>query len=85
MTAPLLRKAERPVRWQLRIEWGSVCAFFATSVIACRTTVFSHALEVLWMALCLLIVARGISRDGNKTVHDCISHDNPSDSMCNHK
>lgn len=68
MTAPLLRKAERPVRWKLRIEWGSVCAFFATSVIACRTTVFSHALEVLWLALCLLLVARAISRDGNKTV-----------------
>ena len=56
--ALLPQKSEIPVMRQFRIEWGSLCTFLATSVIACRITVFSHALEALWFLLCMYIVVR---------------------------
>ena len=56
--ALLPQKSESPVMRQFRIEWGSLCTFLATSVIACRITMFSHALEALWFLLCMYIVVR---------------------------
>jgi hypothetical protein len=58
--ALLPQRSESHSMRQFRIEWGSLCAFLATSVIACRITVFSHALEALWFLLCMYIIVRKI-------------------------
>jgi hypothetical protein len=65
--ASVPRKTECPVVRQFRIEWDAFYVFLATTVIACRITVFSHALETLWLLLCVFIVTRGVPANKGKT------------------